>query len=264
MTNSNEVAKQRPESAVPLPAALFADIDRSGLLPLYHQVATRIEDAILTGRIPPGSRLENEIALAARLAVSRPTIRRAIQALVDKGLLVRRRGIGTRVVPGHVTRDVELTSLFDDLTANDQRPTTRVLLCEPAPASTETAGRLGVAAGETVLHIRRLRSANGTPLSILENHLPGEFADLDPMDLERQGLYRLLRGRNVTLKVARQQIGARSADAAEARLLGLKAAGGALLTMDRVAYDHSGRAIEAGHHCYRPDLYSFEVTLVEK
>ncbi|OXE35362.1 MAG: GntR family transcriptional regulator, partial [Phenylobacterium zucineum] len=58
-------------------------------------------------------------------------------------------------------------------------------------------------------------------------------------------------------------IGARKASAEEAKLLDLDK-GAALLTMDRTAYDNSGRAIEYGHHCYRPDLYSFEVTIVEK
>ena len=69
------------------------DLERSGPIPMYFQVSQRLERAILGGDLPAGSRLENEVALAERLGLSRPTIRRAIQELVDKGLLVRRRGI---------------------------------------------------------------------------------------------------------------------------------------------------------------------------
>ena len=88
------------------PDDLFADLDRSGPVPLYYQVSTRLEGAIHDGTIPAGARLENEIAIGQRLGLSRPTVRRAIQELVDKGLLVRRRGIGTQVVQGEVRRQV--------------------------------------------------------------------------------------------------------------------------------------------------------------
>jgi len=63
--------------------------------PLYRHVALRLETAIRDGHIVPGGELGNEILLAARFEVSRATMRRAILELVDKGLLVRRRGVGT-------------------------------------------------------------------------------------------------------------------------------------------------------------------------
>ena len=85
-----------------LPLGLFMDLDRSGPIPLYFQVAQKIEKAIMDGDLAAGSRLENEVSLGDRLGLSRPTVRRAIQDLVDKGLLVRRRGIGTQVVHGQV------------------------------------------------------------------------------------------------------------------------------------------------------------------
>jgi hypothetical protein len=68
------------------------------------------------GALVPGERVENEIALAERLRVSRPTARRAFQELVDLGMLMRKRGVGTTVAPVRVRRRVDLTNLFDDLT----------------------------------------------------------------------------------------------------------------------------------------------------
>ncbi|QEO14397.1 GntR family transcriptional regulator [Agromyces intestinalis] len=252
---------QLPEQR--LPVELFLDLDRSGPVPLYYQVAQRLEQAIRDETLPAGARLENEVALASRLGLSRPTIRRAIQDLVDQGLLVRRRGIGTQVVHGRVTRNVELTSLYEDLERAGQEPTTTVLDVASATADERVAEALGVPVGSPTLHIRRLRFADGVPLAILDNVLPAAYADLERDDLERHGLYQLLRARGVTMRVAKQRIGARAATAQEADLLDLRR-GAAILTMSRTAFDNAGVAVEYGQHCYRPDRYAFEVTLVER
>jgi GntR family transcriptional regulator len=72
-----------------------------------------------------------------------------------------------------------------------------------------------------------------------------------------------MRARGVPVRVANQRIGARRAVGDESGLLDIEK-GGPVLTMERVAFDASGRAVEFGHHCYRPDMYSFETTLVAK
>lgn len=246
-----------------LPMSAFMDLDRSGPIPLYFQVAQKIEQAIMDGTLPAGSRLENEVALGERLGLSRPTVRRAIQDLVDKGLLVRRRGIGTQVVHGQVTRGVELTSLYEDLARSGQKPSTALIDYKIQKADAKIAEKLGVALGANVLYVKRLRSADNVAVSILENWLPTEFTEITEAELNEFGLYQLLRSRGVTIRVAKQRIGARKASATESNLLDIEKSA-ALLTMDRTAYDNSGKAVEFGHHCYRPDLYSFEVTLVEK
>lgn len=237
--------------------------DRAGRMPLYFQLASGIESAILSNTLPPGSRLENELSLSERLGLSRPTVRRAIQELVEKGLLVRRRGIGTQVVHGAVSRRIELTSLFDDLERSGKTPSTRVLEAGRVPAEGRVAEQLGVEPGTSVLRLRRLRLADGVPISVLENYLTPAYADMAVADLDANGLYHVLRARGVTMRVAKQRIGARKATPVESRLLDLDR-GAPVLTMDRTAYDAAGVAIEFGHHCYRPDLYSFEMTLVER
>jgi len=246
-----------------LPMSIFMDIDRGGPIPLYFQIASRIETAIVDGTVPAGARIDNEIALGERLGISRPTIRRAIQDLVDKGLLVRRRGIGTQVVHGEVTRKVELTSLFEDLTSAKRSPSTQIVERNEIAATDAIAERLGVTVGSPTLHLRRLRLADDVPLALLENYLPEEFLDIPESDLAQFGLYQLLSARGVNIRVARQRIGARSATTDESKSLDIDRHS-AVLTMDRVAFDSNGRAVEFGHHAYRPDLYSFEVTLVGK
>ncbi|GAA0939828.1 GntR family transcriptional regulator [Nonomuraea longicatena] len=242
---------------------LAIDLDRSSPVPLYFQVAEQIAEAIRRGDLAPGARLDNEILLADRLGLSRPTIRQAIQYLVDKGLLVRKRGVGTQVVHGQVKRSVELTSLYDDLRRSGQEPATQVLTLQPRPVAEEIAPILGVEQGTEVLYVERLRFATGEPLALLHNWLPLHLARLTSADLEGRGLYELLRAAGVRMRVANQRIGARAASPAEARLLGERR-GAPLLTMVRTTYDDQGRAVEHGSHVYRASHYSLEVTLIER
>jgi len=225
-------------------AALRIQVDRSSPVPLYFQVAQHLEQLIESGDLATGTRLENEIDLADRLGLSRPTMRRAIEYLVDRGLLVRKRGVGTQVVHAKVRRQVELTSLYDDLARTRRDPRTRVRSFATEPASDALALELGIPAGTDVYAFERLRYAGAEPLALLRNHVPAG----------------LLRANGINLRIAKQSISARAATAAEARALG-EARGAPLLTMVRAAYDDQGRAVERGDHIYRASRYSFDLTL---
>ncbi|WP_070377935.1 GntR family transcriptional regulator [Rhodococcus sp. WMMA185] len=243
-------------------SALAVELDRSSPVPLYFQLAQAIEKAILDGQLAPGDRFENELALAKRVNLSRPTTRRAIQELVDKGLLVRKRGVGTQVVQSPVQRPVDLTSLFDDLARAGQVPTTKLLEYTVSVPDAQIASELNLEGDAEVATIRRLRCTNGEPLAVMTNHVPAHIAP-DPADLETQGLYQILRARGIHIRVARQRIGARGATREEAGLLEEKP-GAALLTMSRTAFDDSGSSVEFGTHCYRASRYFFETTVVDR
>ncbi|WAC56373.1 GntR family transcriptional regulator [Gordonia sp. SL306] len=238
------------------------ELDRSTPVPLYHQLAQAIEAAIVGGDLTPGDRLENELDMASRLKLSRPTIRQAIQELVDKGVVVRKRGVGTQVVQNPVHRSVELTSLYDDLTTAGMHPTTQLLEYRIGVPDDDLRTELGMAVGAEAVTVKRLRSAGGDPLALMTNHLP---ADICPPagELEKSGLYKGLRGRGVHIRLARQRIGAKAADADEAALLGDEV-GAPLLTMQRTAFDDAGRVVEVGRHAYRADRYFFETTVVDR
>lgn len=236
-------------------------VDRSSPVPLYFQVAQQLEDAISSGRLTPGMRLENELELADKLGLSRPTMRRAMQHLVDKGLVVRRRGIGTRIVSPKVRRSLELSSLFDDLTSSGQRPATSVLRYGPIEADEIVAAALDVPVGTEVLRVERLRSAMDQPIAKLTNYLRPRTLTASTSDLEQHGLYELIRAAGVLLHSATQVIGARVATAAECRLL-TETRPTALLTMQRTAFDDHGTPIEHGNHIYAANRYSFHMSLL--
>ncbi|MFP5346150.1 MAG: GntR family transcriptional regulator [Actinomycetes bacterium] len=237
-------------------------VDRGSPVPLYFQVAQALQHHIETGAIPAGSLLGNEIRIADELGISRPTVRKAIEYLVRRGLLVRKRGVGTQVVRAQVRRPLELTSLNDDLASAGRRPATRVLALEVVPAGDDVAAELGTLAGADVVHLRRLRLADDEPIAVLSNYLPVGLVQLDAEVLEHRGLYEVLRSAGVHIHVADQSIGAKSASETEAALLD-EPPGAALLTMTRTAYDDSGQAVEFGNHVYRASRYSFSLTLLE-
>jgi DNA-binding GntR family transcriptional regulator len=238
-------------------------IDRYSPVPMYYQVAQQLEHAIEAGELAPGTRLDGELALANQLGVSRPTLRRAIEYLVDRGYLVRRRAVGTQVVHPKVRRPVGLTSLYDDLTASRKDPRTTVLSLETAPASDRVAHALGLEDGQEVVAVERLRYADGQPLAVMRNWLPVGLVELDVGRLERSGLYQLMRAAGIGLHLASQTIGARGAGAAEAKLLQAHK-GEPLLTMERTTYNENGQPVELGDHLYRASLYSFEIVLVTR
>jgi DNA-binding GntR family transcriptional regulator len=236
-------------------------LDRYSPVPLYFQAALAFENAITSGKVPPGTRLDNELLLAEQLGLSRPTVRRAMQYLVDKGLIVRRRGVGTRVVQPKVRRSLQLTSLYDDLQTGHQTPTTVVLSFGTVAASPVVADALAIQDGAPVLRIERLRSAQGLPIAKMTNFVPDGLIDATAEQLASTGLYRLLRSAGIVLHSASQTIGARNATPSEARLLDERN-GAALVTMTRVAYDDHGLAVEYGTHAYAASRYSFEMNLL--
>ncbi|MDQ3913264.1 MAG: GntR family transcriptional regulator [Actinomycetota bacterium] len=245
------------------PSALAGiKLDHSSPVPLYYQAAQALEQAIEDGRLPRGSKLDSELDLAEQLGISRPTMRAALKQLVDKGLLIRRRAIGTVVATQPVRRAVALTSLYDDLKESGREPRTRVLNFEETPCPPEIAEHLGLGPNAPVLRFDRLRVVDSDPIALMHNFVPVGLLEIEREDLERTGLYDLFRQSGISPHVATQRVGARKAGAEEAELLEVEP-GDPVLTMSRTAYDTSGRPIEYGSHSYPAESYWLEMMLVE-
>jgi GntR family transcriptional regulator len=237
-------------------------LERNSPVPLYYQVAQAIEHAINTGALAPGDRLENELSLTSRLGLSRPTARQAIQELVKKGLLVRKRGVGTQVVRSQFRRTEALSSLNEDIIKAGQVPSTRLLEFFVGPLDQDIRDAIDAAsvADSEFIKIRRLRLADDVPLAILTNYLPTSF-QITEEDMQSKSLYACLRSLGVNLKIAHQQISARLMTDDEAELLDAETPA-ACLTVDRIAYDDVGQFVEFGRHMYHAAHYSIQSSLV--
>jgi GntR family transcriptional regulator len=235
-------------------------IDRTSPVPLYFQLAQHFEAAIRSGALKVGSRLDNEVQLAERLGLSRPTVRAAFQYLSNKGLVVRKRGAGTLVANERIDRDVELTSLYDDLAAAGRSPETMVIRNEVTHANDRVAAALQLPEPAMVVSLERIRLADGEPIALMHNFLPSGLVHLSIDMLQQHGLYELLRASGIRLGSATQRMCAKNASAAEARILH-ENRGAALLTMERIAYDETGRPLEFAEHLYRASRYAFTTSL---
>jgi len=236
-------------------------LERNSPVPLYHQLAQSIEHAIVVGDLAPGDRLENEMALTTRLGLSRPTARQAIQELVKKGLLVRKRGVGTQVVGSQFRRDERLSSLNEDLTKAGRRPSTTLLHFSVGKLDQEIRDALAQTdlGDAEFTKVRRLRFADDVPLAILANYIPSRY-QLNQTDVKARGLYACLSSLGVRLKIAHQRISARIMTDEEASLLEEEQPA-ACLTVDRLAYDDVGQLVEFGRHVYRATHYTIQGSL---
>lgn len=237
-------------------------VDRDSPVPLYHQLAQQFQQAISDGKLQPGDPFENEVAVAQRLHLSRPTVRRAIQELVDQGLVIRRRGLGTTVSNRKVHRKVGLTSLYADLQSAGREPRTELLDLELLEDEVAAVG-LDLPRDTPLLYVLRLRFAGDAPLAVLRNWLPPAYHDITADELTNGGMYQALNSRGVRPVVAQQSIGARMPKADERRHLQLKGTQ-PLLTMTRLAFDGAGEAVEYGDHCYRASDYTIDLMLDER
>jgi len=246
-----------PNDETVVPVAL----DRSSPIPLYFQLAEQLKRGISDGRAQPGDLFENEVAMSERVGLSRPTVRRAIHHLVQQGLLVRQRGLGTFVASRHVHRRANKGSLHEDLAAQGRHPTT-VVLRHALESSAVASAALDLDPDSELLSLRRLRLADGEPLAIMHNWLSPRFSSVTAEQLEARGLYATLRDHGVGPVVAHQSIAARLPTHAECELLGISPRV-PVIAVTRTAFDPSGLPVEYAEHVYRSTDYRIDLTLEE-
>src|SRR5580704_13574206 len=122
--------------------------------PLYARVEDVLASDIANGALLPGARLPAEQSLTERFAVSRTTIRQAIQNLIRRGLVEIRRGKGTFVTLPKITQELtHLTGFVEDMQALGREPTAKLLGSGIIAANATVAARLGVPKGQDVVRI---------------------------------------------------------------------------------------------------------------
>ncbi len=185
-------------------------------LPLYAQVENVIIGRISNGSLLPGTRLPSEDSLVQEYAVSRTTIRAAIQSLVQRGLVEIRRGKGTFVTYPKITQELtELTGFVEDMQAVGRLAAAKILDQQVVAANQVVARQLALPQGEPVVRIQRVRLADGMPLSFDETYLPKELGEKVMADnLETEPIFSLLEQKYRTpLVEAEYQLEAICADA---------------------------------------------------
>ena len=232
---------------------------RSGV-PLYVQIREAIRARIAGGQLPDGALLPPEHVIAQRLGTSRMTVRAALADLERDGLIRRAQGIGTVVRISRFAHQLRLlTSFTEDIRSRGMVPSSRILAAGLVPADGGVSEALGVRPGTPVVHLCRLRLADGEPVALHDTYLPAGLVDPAQVGPDTS-LYELRHRAGVALDAAEESLEAVPASDDEARLLGL-AAGAPLLLVVRTTYDRAGRPVEHVLARYKADVYRYTVRL---
>ncbi len=234
--------------------------------PLYAVLETQIAAGIAGGEFPVGSQLPTEDNLIQRFAVSRTTVRKAIQNLSSRGLIEIRRGTGTFVAQPRITQDLtELTGFVEDMAALGHAATARLIDRNVVAADVQVAQHLGLAVGTRVIRIRRVRLANGVGMSLDETYLPLEIGEkIVTHDLELEPIFTLLEQRyGIPLLEAEYRLEAISADQDVAAALGVEA-GSPIFRIERTSFSVGDRPVDYERLHYRGDLIRFRTRLARR
>ena len=234
--------------------------------PLYSRVETVLASEIAEGALKIGDQLPTEDSLVARFGVSRITIRRAIQNLVNRSLVEIRRGKGTFVAAPKITQELtELSGFVEDMHAVGRKPTARVIGKETVAADATVASQLALTKGERVVRIRRVRLADGIPLSFDETFLPLKIGKkIITNDLKVEPIFSLLeRKYDVPLIEAEYKLDAVAAGSEVAAALKIEQRS-PVFRIERTSYSTGGRPVDYERLHYRGDLAQFVTRLVRK
>ena len=233
-------------------------LDASATLHLYLQVAHGLAHLIRERYFSVDAALPSERVLAEKLGISRVTARKAIEVLVNDGLIVRRHGSGNYIAPLLEQPLTRLTGFTEQLKERGFVPRSRWVRRFVGVAVSEELVALGLSPGARVARLERVRLADETPMAYEVSALP--VAVVPEPEAVHESLYAYLAERHCAPVRALQHIRAANATARQAELLSIPL-GQALLYITRIGYREDGQPVEITHTWCRSDYYDYAAEL---
>jgi len=236
-------------------------LNKNSPIPLYYQLAERIQARMQAGDLQAGDQLPSERELGAQMGVSRMTARQAVAYLVQQGALTVKPGVGTFVIEPKLAHDaLHLLSFTEEMTHQGWDATSRVLAQTIVTPPLRVANALELAPDITVVKIVRLRLSQAVPLLLETVYVPtARCPGLERVDLTTQSLYALLeQGYGLRLERTRQTLEATVANAYEADLFGVPPGTGMILLEGVTCLAHD-QPVEYFKAIYRGDRFKFKL-----
>lgn len=167
-------------------------INKQSPIPLYHQLAELLQQDIDSGKYQPGDKIPSETALAATFDIGRPTVRQAIDSLVRKHVLIRRRGAGTFVA--EQPEQIDLFSLGGTISSfkSTKRKLHVSIVAQPKIVRSQKQG-MHPCTNETVIQVTRKTEVDATPVLIEDIYFDAVlFSGLENMDVTNLSLSQLV------------------------------------------------------------------------
>lgn len=234
----------------------------SGPIPLYYQLQQHLEERIRGGQLHPGNPLPTEEQLCGQYGVSRITVRRALDSLLHRGLISRRRGVGTFVADhAEPVKLVSLVGSLEDMLSYTAELTYKILsrrTVEPPPL---VAKALELPPEARAVCLESIGYLKGEPFAYTEFFFPEPIGALveesDVMD--NVPILRIVeRKLGQRAKRAEQTVEPALADRAAARHLSIKLRA-PILKVLRTYYTESNQPVEAALVRYHPERYRYTV-----
>lgn len=232
-------------------------------IPLYVQLEEIFTERIATGEWAVSETIPNELALCQEFQVSRGPVRQALDQLVRKGLLYRKQGKGTVVLPpkaeNHLSDFYSFTRLIE---RRNKQPSIQLLSFEMVPAEKYAINYLKLAAGSQIFKLRRLRLADQEPLIVETIYLPYDICpELSAAEAAGPSLYELLRERySVNLVHSKHYFEPTVANEFEAGVLGVNI-NMPMLLMETITYTYGDRPVVFSKAVMRGDRVRYYVEL---
>jgi GntR family transcriptional regulator len=239
-------------------AQLVGPLDSGSAQPLYQQLQRALREAIEKRVLGPDVALPPERDLAQMYDISRITVRKAIDGLVEQGLLVRRQGSGNFVSSRVEKNFAKLTSFSEDMRARGRTPRSVWLKRAVGTVTPEEALTMGLSPGTPVYRFNRIRFADDAPMAI--EYCTILAAALSSLEAVDTSLYEALEASGHRPTRALQRLRAILLSSEQAQLLN-SAAGDAGLLVERLGSLPDGRAVEFSQSFYRGDTYDFVAEL---
>jgi GntR family transcriptional regulator len=237
---------------------LLRPLDPALSQPLYQQLQRAIREAIEKRVLAPDDALPAERQIASELSVSRITVRKAIEGLVEEGLLVRRQGSGNFVAARIEKNFAKLTSFSEDMRARGRTPHSEWLKRSEGAVTPEEALTLRLSPGAPVYRFHRLRFADDAPMCLEYATVAREC--LPSLEAVDTSLYEALERAGNRPVRALQRLRALLLNTEQAKLLHARE-GDAGLLVERVGFLRDGRAVEFCQSFFRGDTYDFVAEL---
>lgn len=234
-------------------------IDHKNPVPLHIQAEDLLRKIIKSPQYSKGKLLPNEVELAKQLAISRTTLRIAINKLVYDGLLVRKKGVGTRVNNNVVSsKSVNWLSFSQEMEARKIPIKNFELKLSWVKPDEEVANFLEIRTSKKVLKMERLRGTPEGPFVYFVSCFHPRIGLTGKEDFTRP-LYEILeKDHTVLANLSKEEITAMAADKFIAGKLAIKV-GTPILLRKRFVYDHGERPIEFNLGFYRADSFVYTV-----
>lgn len=226
---------------------MLPTLDRHSPIPIYQQIIDWMREEIATGRWPEHYQLQSEIDLAHELGINRGTLRNAIQALIDEGLLIRIHGRGTFVSARVLEQPLAESLLtFSESLIDQNIPfETRVLTQRLTLPDPRTASLLSVNTDAPVFFLRRVRTVMGKPVILLNNYVANTYCPgIETSDFAKNRLFEVLENRfGLEIAWGRRTFEARVADAEVAAALQIQV-GDPIMFVQQIVYLQDGAPLE--------------------